>query len=65
LQIRYVETAKTYFYSDKIEDKRLKAYLVKGNFVCIEKMDGQWAYCTFVGKKTTKGWLKLTDLNAL
>ncbi|HWJ26164.1 MAG TPA: hypothetical protein VNS32_06455 [Flavisolibacter sp.] len=65
MQIRYVNTAKAYFYSDNSEDKRLKSYLVIGNFVCIEKIEGSWAYCTYIGKKTTKGWLKLSDLNNL
>lgn len=64
-QIRYVAAARSYFYSDKGEDKPLKSYLVKGDFVCVEKIEGQWAYCTFVGKKTTKGWLKLAAFNRL
>jgi hypothetical protein len=65
MQIRYVDAAKAYFYSDKGEDNRLKSYLVKGDIVCIEKIEEQWAYCTFISKKTTKGWLKLAGLNTL
>lgn len=62
-QIRYVVTNKTYFYSEKSETKKQKAYLVKNDFVCIDKTDGDWSYCTFYGKKITKGWIKTVDLN--
>lgn len=65
IQTRYVNADRAYFYSDKSDDKRLKSYLIKGNFICIEKIEGDWAYCIYVGKKTTKGWLKLSDLNTL
>ncbi|MFN0047661.1 MAG: hypothetical protein ACKVOU_00910, partial [Cytophagales bacterium] len=36
IQIRYVESEKTYFYLDKSEDTKLKSYLVKSDFVCVE-----------------------------
>lgn len=64
IQIRYVTVARSYFHSDKTEDKRLKSYLVKGDVVCLERVEGRWAYGNFAGKRT-KGWLKLTDLNTL
>lgn len=64
-QIRYIDVAKAYFYNDKSESKRLKPYLVKGNFVFIEKIEGQSAYCTYIGKKTIRGWIKLLDMNVL
>lgn len=62
-QIKYVVTNKTFFYSDKSEDKKQKAYLVKNDFVCIDKTEGDWTYCTFYGKRITKGWIKTVDLN--
>jgi hypothetical protein len=65
IQIRYTETDKTYFYNGKSIDKKSKAYLVKGDFVCIDKIDGDWAYCTYFGKRTTSGWIQLKDLNKL
>ena len=65
LQIRYVTATKTYFYSEKSNDRKLKSYLIKGNIVCIEKIEEEWAYCSYFGKKVTKGWLKITDLNIL
>ncbi len=64
-QIRYVNVAKTYFYTEKSIDKKQKAYLIKNDFVCVEKLDRDWAYCIFYGKKQTKGWLKVSDLNKL
>jgi hypothetical protein len=65
MQIRYVSVAKAYFYSGNSENQRLKSYLINGNFICIDKIEGQWAYCTYFGLKTTKGWLMLSDLNKL
>jgi hypothetical protein len=62
IQISYVTAEKTFFYSEKSPDKKQKAYLVKNDFVCIDKLDGAWAYCTFYGKKTTKGWMRVADL---
>jgi hypothetical protein len=64
IQIRYVDVARSYFHANKAEDSRLKSYLIRGNVVCIEKIQGQWVYCNLLGKKT-KGWLKITDLNTL
>ncbi|MDM1547113.1 hypothetical protein HX096_04490 [Empedobacter falsenii] len=62
-QIKYVVTNKAYFYSEKSENKKLKAYLVKNDFVSIDRIEGNWAYCTFYGNRITKGWIKVTDLN--
>jgi len=62
-QIKYVAANKTYFYSEKSENKKQKAYLVKNDFVCIDKTEGNWAYCTFYGKTNTNGWIKTADLN--
>ena len=61
--IKYVVKDKTYFYSEKSEGKKQKAYLVKNDFVCIDKTEGDWTYCTFYGKRITKGWIKTVDLN--
>lgn len=65
IQIRYVDTAKSYFYSEKLEAKKLKSYLIKGDIVCVEKIENGWAFCTYFGKKVTKRWLKIVDLNKL
>lgn len=62
-QIKYVVTDKAYFYSDKSESKKQKACLVKNDFVSIDKIEGNWVYCTFYGNRITKGWIKATDLN--
>jgi len=62
-QIKYIDTAKAFLHSDKFDNKQLKSYLVKGDFVCIDKIEEGWAHCIYFGKKTTKGWLKLSDLN--
>ena len=62
-QIRYVTKEKTFFYQEKNEAKRQKAYLIKSDFVCVDKIDGEWAHCTFLGEHTTMGWIKNVDLN--
>jgi hypothetical protein len=65
VQIRFVNTDKMYFYSDKSIDKKRKSYLVKNDFVCIDKIEGEWAYCTYYGKAITKGWIRNIDLNKI
>ncbi len=64
-QIRFITSYKTYFYSDKSINKKLKSYIVKNDFVCIYKIEGDWAYCTYYGKTITKGWIKTADLNKI
>ncbi|MGX7666756.1 hypothetical protein [Flavobacterium pedocola] len=63
IQVRYINSEKSYFHKEKSSDQKLKSYLVKGDVVYIEKFDGEWAYCYYYGKKTTQGWMKITDLN--
>ncbi len=66
IQIRYVETPKTYFYSAASDNKKTKAYLVKNDVVCIQRIEGDWGYGTNYGdKKISKGWIRLSDLNLL
>lgn len=62
-EIKYVTAKKAFFHYEASENKKQKGYLVKNDFVCIEKFTGKWAYCTFYGKKVTKGWIKKRDLN--
>lgn len=62
-QVRYADVPKANFYSDSSEDKRMKSYIVKGDFVCVAKIEHGWAYCTYFGKKTTTGWMKVSELN--
>ncbi|GAB2825010.1 hypothetical protein [Ferruginibacter profundus] len=63
--IKYVAVGKAYFYSEKSGDKKQKAYIVKNDFVCIDRTEGDWAYCTYFGKRKTKGWIKIADLNKI
>ena len=65
IQIRYVNANKSYFYKEKSSEKKLKSYLIKGDIVFIEKLESEWAFCSYFGKKTTKAWLKVSDLNKL
>ncbi len=63
IQIRYAINNKVFFYSDKSETKKLKAYVVMGDILYIEKKEGHWLYCTYLGDRTTQGWIKLEDVN--
>lgn len=65
IQVRYVTSVKTNFYSDKTEQSKLRSYLVQNNVVFVSRIEGEWGYCTYFGKKTGSGWIKLTDLNKL
>ena len=65
IQIRYVNTEKTNLFNVHTDNKILKSYIVKGDIFYIEKMEGDWALCSYFCKKTTKGWLKVADLNQL
>ena len=62
-QIRYVVTDKTFFYREKSEGTRMKAFVVKDNFLFIDKINGEWVHCIFEGKTRTVGWIKVSDLN--
>jgi hypothetical protein len=65
IQARYVNAARAYFYSEKTDDKQMKTYIVKGDMVYVEKIDHDWAWCTYFGKKAFKGWVKMSELNGL
>ena len=64
-QIRFITTDKAWFYSDMSIDKKQKTYVVKNDFVCIDKIERDWAYCTYYGKTITKGWIRIADLNKM
>ncbi len=62
-QIRFISTNKAYFHSKPNTDSQLKSYVIKGDFVSVEKIEGEWAYCSYTGKSTTKGWIRVNELN--
>lgn len=64
-QIRFVTSDKAYFYSNKSIETKQKVYVIKNDFVAVEKIEGDWAYCTFYDTKISKGWIKLSDLNVI
>jgi len=65
LKIRYIDIDKSFFYRDKNEISKQKAYLIKGNLVYIDKIDNDWVHCRFYGKSITEGWMKKETLNKL
>lgn len=64
-QIRYISKEKAYFHAKTNDNSRLRAYVIQGDIVYVEKTTNEWAYCSYSGKKVTKGWIKLADLNFL
>lgn len=62
-EIRFVNIDKSYFYNEAKEETKRKSYLIKGDIFYIEKIQGDWVLGAFIGKKTTKGWLKKSTLN--
>ncbi len=65
IQLRFVENSKAYFHSTKSTSSKRRAYVIKGDILRVEKTEGEWAYCSFTAKTTTKGWIKVSDLNSL
>ncbi len=64
-QIRFITSDKAYFYADKSIHKKQKSYIIKNDFVCIDRIEDNWAFCTFFGKTTRKGWIRIADLNEI
>jgi len=56
---------KVSLYREKNKAKKMKSYLVKNDIVYIERIEDGWAYATYIGKRTVKGWVKVKDLNKL
>ena len=64
IDVRWVKLEKSNFHEEPNANKKQKAYLLEGDLVYIEKKEGDWVYCIYYGEKTTtKGWLKIDDLN--
>jgi hypothetical protein len=63
IHIRYVLKDKAWFYTDKSKSSKQKAYVIKNDFVCVERIEGAWVYCTFYSGVITRGWLRVEDLN--
>ena len=65
IEIRYINIPKSYFYSEKNEISKQRAFLIKGDVIFIDTIDGNWVHCIYKGKKITQGWIKLDELNTL
>lgn len=65
--VRLVKSPKAYFYSLPKETSKGKAYIIKGDWVGITKMQYNWIYADYITpntKKFTKVWIKKSDLIA-
>ena len=63
IEINYINTEKAYFHNDKNLESKRKAYVVKGDIVYIDKIEGEWVHCKYIGNATTEGWIKKGDLD--
>lgn len=63
VRISFVTADKAYFYKEKLPTSKLKAYVVKNDIVCIDKIDGEWAHCTFFADRNTTGWVRIKDIH--
>ncbi|PLX12577.1 MAG: hypothetical protein C0597_13035, partial [Marinilabiliales bacterium] len=62
LEIKYVVIEKAFFYHEKIESTKRKAYVLKGDLVFIDKIESDWIHCNFYGKTVTQGWLRRSSV---
>lgn len=63
-QIRYVISDKAWFYAEQSDSTPQKTYVIRNDFVCAERNEGSWVYCTFYGEVITRGWLRVEELNS-
>lgn len=62
-QIRFVSTEKAYFHASKTPSSREKSYVIQGDLLYVDVIEGNWAFCNFYGKTKTSGWIDLNVLN--
>lgn len=63
VKVSYITSEKAFFYKEKSLGTKLRSYLVKADFVCIDKIDGEWTHCTYFSNKTTSGWMLTKDIH--
>jgi hypothetical protein len=63
LEIRYIESDKSFFYMDTNEESIRKAYIIKGDLIYIDKFENDWVHAIYYGNTITEGWLKKETLN--
>jgi hypothetical protein len=63
LEIRFIDIEKAFFYSDKKEETKRKAYMIKGDVIYIDKIEKEWVHCKYYEKTVTEGWIKKESLN--
>ncbi|WP_343631300.1 hypothetical protein [Fluviicola sp.] len=58
----YIKSDKAYFHQSPDPKTVRKGYILKSQFVQVERIQNNFAYCRYEGEKVTKGWIKLGDL---
>ncbi len=67
IEIRYIIATKAFFYKSDNEASKRMAYLIKGNIVYVDKIEGAWLHCTYLGDKRhcIQDWIKAEDVNVI
>ncbi|HEU0177512.1 MAG TPA: hypothetical protein VFV58_24885 [Blastocatellia bacterium] len=60
--VRVVSAKRAYFYSRPSLKARKKQYLVSYNPIRIFQVKNNWVEAEFEAEKTTRGWIKMSDL---
>ncbi len=61
LAIKIIKSNKVYFYDDTNENKKGKAYVLKGDCVKVLSKSCNWLKVVYEGEKTIIGWIKTMD----
>jgi hypothetical protein len=65
IEIRYITINKSYFYSGNNETSKSRSYLIKGDIIYIDKIEGDWLHCKYYGRKYSEGWIKSETVNSI
>jgi hypothetical protein len=57
-EFRYETADKAYFYVDRLKSTRRKAYVLAGNVVYLDRVEGWWVHGRYYGKSATAGWIR-------
>ncbi len=63
IEIRYIVIEKAFFYTEKQESTKRKAYIQEGDLIFVDQIEDEWIHCSFYGKTVTQGWIKLNSAN--
>jgi len=65
IEIHYIVANKAFFYAQDDEKTKRKGFLIKGDIVCVDKIEPGWLHCTYLtmNELHTTGWIKSDMVN--